>query len=276
MSDPVDLASKAAKVAKLSSAAVDLASDGALRDLCERIMPDVDAKLRGAVAKANEDMFLAVLFVVRALLAKALGRDPSAPEVAEEIRKATLDPAFGARAARLLAESIRSPSEARRRLLALALFRPNPDPEMRDLVDAALGRLWPPDVELLSRLAAKDDGHGLKLVAEGTDAAGAGWALAGMRTLDAIPNSVRATRDRPREAAIPCRVASLFALSTGAQCIEMFDPPGLASIIDLGLVIRNVHVLPLGREVVRVLEEKRAALDIDASAKLGEQVISEP
>lgn len=120
------------------------------------ITREVVLALREAVGQAqdrNTDDMLRVSFAVaRGLVAAKLGAEPDDTRVAEFLRAAVEDPAFPARAARLFQEGAKTPSDVRRRLLASALFGiPSSTPE-RDRIDAAIEKLFPPDVRLLADL----------------------------------------------------------------------------------------------------------------------------
>jgi hypothetical protein len=120
------------------------------------ITQEVVLALREAVGQAqdrNTDDMLRVSFAVaRGLVAAKLGAEPDDTRVAEFLRAAVEDPAFPARAARLFQEGAKTPSNARRRLLASVLFGISSSTPERDRVDAAVERLFPEDVLLLQGL----------------------------------------------------------------------------------------------------------------------------
>jgi hypothetical protein len=116
---------------------------------------DVQRKLEVSEAQNNRDVGQVCLAICSALVAHALGREPNAPELAAFLDEAVGDPAFPARAHRLLGEAYKAASWRRRAFLASMLyglsFRSLPDDE-RDRVDMAIERMMPGDVELLIRI----------------------------------------------------------------------------------------------------------------------------
>lgn len=123
----------------------------------ERVALAVD-RLREAVGQAHgrsmEDMLRVSFAVIQSLVAAKLSTPPDAASVADFLRAAVEDPAFPARASRLFQEGAKTPSAARRQMLARALFGiPATTPE-RDRVDAAIERLFPEDVVLLRKLVS--------------------------------------------------------------------------------------------------------------------------
>jgi hypothetical protein len=97
--------------------------------------------------------------VSRALVAHALGRDPSHEEVNRFLEAAVNEASFPNRAFRLLGEARKSASRRRRAFLAAMLFglpfSKLPDDE-RDRVDMVVERIMPVDIELLVLIADKD------------------------------------------------------------------------------------------------------------------------
>jgi hypothetical protein len=76
-----------------------------LRALTEAERPAwLAERLKASVDQVNQDMTQVTFAICRAFVAHALGRDPSADEVDAFIASATGDPAFPARAHRLLGE----------------------------------------------------------------------------------------------------------------------------------------------------------------------------
>jgi hypothetical protein len=111
-----------------------------------------DAEVRGEAAQVS-------YAICRALVAQALGRDPSHDQVNDVLSAAVNDPSFPNRAFRLLGEARKSASRRRRLFLASMLFglpfTKLPDDE-RDRVDMVVERIMLPDVELLRLIVEKD------------------------------------------------------------------------------------------------------------------------
>jgi hypothetical protein len=119
----------------------------------------LQAQVDESIAEVHREVGQVGYAVCRALVAHALGRDPSHDEVSDFLSAAVNDPAFPNRAFRLLGEARKSASHRRRAFLASMLFglpfTKLPDDE-RDRVDMAVERMMPADVELLSLIVEKD------------------------------------------------------------------------------------------------------------------------
>jgi hypothetical protein len=196
-------------------AVLDAATDGALSDLREYILPDAERMLRKQFQRANDDTMIAVTQVVRVLVARAHGVEPSDALVSDFINSAAADPAFAARTARLLSQAVRTPNAHRRRNLALALFRPHPDPSVRDEVDAAVEGLEPTSIELLRTLIGRDlTGAGFKVAQPGRErpakdsAGGVGAAF----SIGRAGSLVLLTEGGTRLGALECSVGSVLRL----------------------------------------------------------------
>ncbi|MBX3220879.1 MAG: hypothetical protein KF795_10190 [Labilithrix sp.] len=241
---------------------IDVADPGLLHDLREHVYPDVRAKLAQAIETSDNEMWLSVYVVVRALIGSVLGQESMAAEVTKFLEQATSDPSFAARATRLLGEGLRTPTRRRRRMLALALFAPPPDTDVRDRVDMAVEKLTAADVDCLRQLVDADVDGGFKLLHRGPTRT---WSA--RPTIDAISAGHNPGARAPT---IALSVAALYALR-GADCVDISVPTGLADARDGGLVVRDVHVLPLGRAVLDVLKDERAIADIDESLEAGQR-----
>lgn len=244
---------------------VDEASDGALQSLREMsFLRDTNSLIRAQGEKAWDDMLLALIAVARALLGKALDRDPSAPEVTDFFNDKARDPAFATRMTRLLSQCLRTPNETRRRLLARALLSPPSDPDIRDRVDAAIERLHESDVRLLRELVERDPQRaGFKLLRKPDASVVRGLdAIEWGQTMDAVLSNQAAGA----AAGFKLPTASLFSLRA-AECIDVTVPSGLPDATDQGLVVRRTSVLPLGRAVLEVLYYELTGAEIESSAR---------
>lgn len=133
------------------------------------VSPAVQARLERSIDGAKLDAIKVCYSVCKALVAQALGREPSSQEVNDYMEAAVDDPAFPNRAYRLLGEIHKSASRRRREFLASALFglpfRTLPDDE-RDRIDMTIERLTVDDAELLmvildNKKTPQDLGHNL-------------------------------------------------------------------------------------------------------------------
>jgi hypothetical protein len=118
-----------------------------------------------AAAQVNQETAQISHAVCRALTTHVLGGPPSSDQVDQFMAAAVRDPAFPARAYRLLGEAQKSSDRRRRVFLASVLFGLSfdvlPDDD-RDRVDMAVERLVPPDVELLMLIAARQSAPSMK------------------------------------------------------------------------------------------------------------------
>ena len=119
---------------------------GAIRSLEQAVV--------GARDRNIEEMVRISVAVVESLAsAKTVSPADRVAAVADYLHQAVEDPAFSSRAARLFQEGAKTPSPARKEMLARALFGIPPTTPARDRVDAAIERLFPDDVALLRDLA---------------------------------------------------------------------------------------------------------------------------
>lgn len=215
-------------------------------------------ELRDAIGQASdrnrEEMECISVAVIQSLVAAKLGAPPDAAAITQFLREAVEDPAFPARAARLFLEAVKTPSTTRRRMLARALFGiPASTPE-RDRVDAALERLFPDDVVLLRTLDnwahKRQQDH---LYIEKTT---------GGRVTYAIDGDVDQGMGRIVKRPFQCDDWCLHALQAVA-CISFGTPPGTP---DEWEDYTRVNILPLGRAVLKVLED----VELDASRPGGQ------
>ena len=117
--------------------------------------PAALARFEETSAAATQEMLKDSYAAVKALVAHALDRDPSDPEVDAVMADAAEHPNAPFRFHRLLGEARKSASRRRRRFLASIFFglqfREMPDDE-RDRVDMVVERMVPGDVDLLMRI----------------------------------------------------------------------------------------------------------------------------
>jgi hypothetical protein len=190
---------------------------------------------------------------VRALLAVALMRDPSAPEILGLMDEAGKSQGFAARAVRLVEAARRSPTDRRRQMLASVLYGlPFTDATEveRDRVDMMVERLMPQDVDLLNRisglwksLSPKDPNpHCLAL----------NWS--GLRMIRyPLPDSGHLTVQLVEET--PIESGAAFATLQSAGCIEVPGGYSTDEIIINGAGVHSamVEVTPLGRLLLEAL-----------------------
>lgn len=267
--DALSNAGKAGRVMTL----VDAGSGGALSELREMILPDVEKILQRQVRQANDDVMVAVEHVVRILVGRAHGVEPSDPLVTDFINGAAANPSFAARTARLLSQAVRTPNLRRRRMLALALFCPHADASIRDEVDAAIEGLEPTDVELLRRLIARDStGAGFKAAQQVPEPASPPTAPRPERTFGQAFSIGRTrklllmTEGGSRSDALECSVGSVLRLRA-ANCIDLAPSVGTADFVDRLYIVRRINLLPLARDVLDVFKEERAYADIEQSVR---------
>jgi hypothetical protein len=113
---------------------------------------DVNSQLKAGYGDAINDMCVTAYSFVRSLTAARLGvapRSVTEAQIERFLEELATSPGFGARFARLFTEGIKSPTEARRQMLARVLFATNQDEDERDRVDLAIERLVPSDIECL-------------------------------------------------------------------------------------------------------------------------------
>lgn len=112
----------------------------------------LQAKFADSVEQVSRETGQVAYAVSKALVAHALGRDPADDEVNEFLSAAVGDPAFPARAHRLMGEARKTASHRRRAFLASILFglpfSKVPDDE-RDRIDMVVERMTVEDAELL-------------------------------------------------------------------------------------------------------------------------------
>jgi hypothetical protein len=113
---------------------------------------ELQAQFDEAVVEVNREMGQVSYAVAQALVAHALGRPPSSQEVQQFLSAAIGDPAFPARAYRLIGEARKTASDRRRAFLASMLlglpFTKIADDE-RDRIDMTVERMTVEDAELL-------------------------------------------------------------------------------------------------------------------------------
>lgn len=226
----------------------------------------LQARFDESAAEVHREVGQVSFAVCRALLAHALGRDPSDDEVNEVLSAAVNDPAFPNRAFRLLGEARKSASRRRRAFLASVLFglpfSKLPDDE-RDRIDMAVERLMPADVELLRLIVEKN--------------------RTARPTPEKEPFLFRGTRVAAMIRGIEVRIGSTDDY-TGTQAFfsnAFYDDPRssvdhatFAALTSFGLVdigqsemqqggwkIHRLVVTPLGQLVVGAIEEVRAGFD---------------
>jgi hypothetical protein len=118
----------------------------------------LQARFDEAVQEVHREVGQVSYAFCKAIVAHALGHEPSDDEVGAFMTAAVNDQAFPHRAYRLLGEARRSADRRRRQFLAAMLFglsfKVLPDDE-RDRVDMAVERMMPADAELLQLVAEK-------------------------------------------------------------------------------------------------------------------------
>ena len=120
--------------------------------------PAALVRLDESSAEATREMLKDCYATVKALVAHAIDREPSDPEVDAVLADVTEHPNAPFRMHRLLGEARKTASRRRRRFLASVFFglpfSKMPDDE-RDRVDMAVERMTVPDVEFLDMIEAR-------------------------------------------------------------------------------------------------------------------------
>jgi hypothetical protein len=226
-------------------------------------------QLNESIAEVQREGEQVCYAVCKALVAHSLGRDPSDDEVNDVFSAAINNPAFPNRAYRLLGEARKSASRRRRAFLASVLFGLSfsklPDDE-RDRVDMAVERMMPADADLLWVLAEKDRTARPSAELEG-------------------PYFFKGTRLLALTRGLEVRIGSTddwvtdeeqFADEVYTDARFGVDHAAFGSLLSFGLAdmsesmarqsdwdweIRRLTITPLGRLVVRAIEEVRPGFD---------------
>jgi hypothetical protein len=224
--------------------------------------PAALVRLDESIAEATREMLKDCYATAKALVAYAIDREPSDPEVDALMAEVTEHPNAPFRMHRILGEARKSASRRRRRFLASVFFglpfSTLPDDE-RDRVDMAVERMTVPDVQFLDMIAAKRNSLGEQ---------------SGRRYIFG-PDGILAMID-----GITLRIGTPTEWVSGGFADEFYKDPqfigdraALSSLVSVGCLDvgqsritslngnaqgHQLRILPLGDMVLRAIEEVRS------------------
>jgi len=227
---------------------------------------DLQERLEAAEAQNNRDVGQVCLAICRALVADGLGREPNGPEVTAFFEAAIGDPTFPARAHLFIGQMKKAASARRRAFLASMLFglsfRSLPDDE-RDRVDMAVERMMPADVDLLVLIAIKDEEATRDRPSEtlryhfGTSFVGALLKDIELRLVTSDDIEDGRFTDEVTEADRFRADRGAFASLVSLGCLDL----GESKVLLGEWRAHQLAITPLGRLVIRAIEEVRPGLD---------------
>jgi hypothetical protein len=234
--------------------------------------PDLRAQFEASIEQVEREMNQVCFAVCRAIVAHALGHEPTTDDVAAFMDHAKDDPAFPHRAYRLIGELKKSADRRRRQFLAAMLFGHSfkvlPDDE-RDRVDMVVERMIAADAELLLRIADKQEPPALPV----PEALGA-WPFAGSGAVAFVREDAlrivpvgywKDSNFLPEATTEPALVADRAALAAliSLNCVtlgELFFGPR-SDLQHDGYLVKSIRLTQLGGLVVQAINEVRPGVE---------------
>jgi hypothetical protein len=195
-------------------------------------------------------------WVIRAIVAARLGKQPDDADVSNFFEARLEDPAFSARAHRLFLEGVQSPSKDRRMILASALFGaepPSSDIEEQERVDATIQKIFTKDIILLDQLVKFIEKHKqVLLLGDKNTATRFAFPAINGHAVELIETEVLPEGSEK----ILCPTNSLVNLKNSG-CIDMGEPIGINGEYATAVL----SIWPLGYSVLNVLRSVREQIN---------------